>query len=948
MQTVPDEMLAEMQASSNTPIARVTIGDSVLGIDAIQSVNITELGTADGSFGVGTTASATANLVLLSSALPLVFTADDITVEYGYRLADGTELYVPVGVFGTNDSLVSSSSLFTTITAHDAFFWMDEAMTKTWTVGHTVTTRTMMEDMLKGTSIRYDIGELPNLDLMQWRPSGTLRECIGQVCAAAMVNARFDGRGNLRFSRPKSTGMFFDTAPTDGSASPVSSLNISSDYANEIDHVAATFTKTYEILDSENYEPPADETVNVTAPETATGLAVTFDPVSFTTEGTFICNTSSGSDGGLSLAKADLQRIAARAQDEGLLPVALRGFDITLHGYPQMEPFDTFTVRTFQGERVNVTATSVTWGYDGALFTSMSAVASAQDASAPTAGSAATIASIAESVNSIKAKNLALTSLTVNSLKGDNAKFNDVMADTLTADEAFISKLTASSAFISYLTASEAFIDSITASAGFIKKLVANELWTDTLSASSAFVTKLAANTVFTSLLGTSEAFIKTLTASEVFTNLMDASYADVEFSNVVVEHVQQSFVQDLLVQGSIIAQEGTIYYLDAVHIKGDHILAGTVEADKLVLRGPGGLLYQINLTNTNVQDGTLDITEIPTDDLQNFLHGDNIIAGTITADKILVSDLFALNATIGGWVIAPDSLYAGAKDGFESMEAGAYLGADGKLNIGSENEYLSFDPTTGELNIRTNHIFLASGANLDDIFKLYMDFDGRTMTLGHIDNNMKLRLTNGGVGFINLGDLQAYLTGNMYYARNISILQSQRFNNFIWESRSNGNMSLRHLDADDVTSIPRDIYDMFDITPPGESEDNMPGIELPDGYAQKTYTATFTRKWLDEGETESIDITTGLEPIRNLITSVTIAHTAEQPAVTVTEEHSVFNTDVVVIATGPGNIGTVMITVTYTERTADMVHEGGLAPSKDLMPSESLVPSRGEWTWQM
>ena len=96
--------------------------------------------------------------------------------------------------------------------------------------------------------------------------------------------------------------------------------------------------------------------------------------------------------------------------------------------------------------------------------------------------------------------------------------------------------------------------------------------------------------------------------------------------------------------------QDGTVTgSLKAVDISGDLITAGTIVADRLVISGPDGLYYQLNALG----NGDLTSEQLSDPELQNALHGSNIVANSITASQIAAG-------TITGNEISANTITAG------------------------------------------------------------------------------------------------------------------------------------------------------------------------------------------------------------------------------------------------------------------------------------------------
>lgn len=223
------------------------------------------------------------------------------------------------------------------------------------------------------------------------------------------------------------------------------------------------------------------------------------------------------------------------------------------------------------------------------------------------------------------------------------------------------------------------------------------------------------------------------IVVDELETNTLNAKYANIDFANINFAAVRKIFsdsgiIKDLVVQSGKITGE-----LVGVTIKGDLIEGNTVKAEKLVVKGEDGLYYKLNidgldnisttqaskliLTTSKPSDWTDDYknyyvisngnyvhvsgNSAPTwaantyyklnTDHQNGLDGTVIIAKSITADKVQVSDLVAFDATIGGFHIGDHSLYSGVKSTVNNTTRGVYLDDSGQVNIGDSNNFIKY-----------------------------------------------------------------------------------------------------------------------------------------------------------------------------------------------------------------------------------------------------------------
>lgn len=240
---------------------------------------------------------------------------------------------------------------------------------------------------------------------------------------------------------------------------------------------------------------------------------------------------------------------------------------------------------------------------------------------------------------------------------------------------------------------------------------------------------------------------IKILDANKIGADQAEFMYANIDFTNITEAAMRNFYAHSGLIEDVVIG-DGTITgNLVGVTIRGDLIEGGTVVADKLVIKGEDGLYYKLNYeagalssdevketgffkvaydaeTDTYVLTGeTLDAVEgsavdglitsegdqvyscvtsdgeevyyctrlVDPEWASNQLHGTAIVAKSITAEKIRVSDLVAFGATIGGFKITDNSIYSHGKESVDSSIRGVYQDNDGQFALGDANNFLRF-----------------------------------------------------------------------------------------------------------------------------------------------------------------------------------------------------------------------------------------------------------------
>jgi hypothetical protein len=309
--------------------------------------------------------------------------------------------------------------------------------------------------------------------------------------------------------------------------------------------------------------------------------------------------------------------------------------------------------------------------------------------------------------NSLTAESAIIKDLQANKLSADSAVIKDLQANSLTAESAIIKnlqtdKLEADSAVIKDLQT-----NSLTAESAIIKSLQTDKLDAETANITYATIKSLEAVDLKVTNLSATHGNFETLTTknftavnasiSKLDTDKLNVTAADIKYATIEslnttnanidslttkVFSADQGFIKEVIMESGYVTRE-----LVGVTIQGDLIQANTIEADKLVVKGPDGLYYRLNVT----EGGITPSEQITEDHLKNGLHGSNIIAKTITVDKIKVTDLVAFGATIAKFKIGDEAIYSGSKTSANDGTEGIYLGSDGQIAFGDGLNYLKY-----------------------------------------------------------------------------------------------------------------------------------------------------------------------------------------------------------------------------------------------------------------
>lgn len=265
---------------------------------------------------------------------------------------------------------------------------------------------------------------------------------------------------------------------------------------------------------------------------------------------------------------------------------------------------------------------------------------------------------------------------------------NIVIKDTLYAANAEIENLIAENVEIKgKLTAAEAEIETIKAEYLTVETANITFATIEHLEVTDAKINNLTANFgEFADL--TAEKFtavnaeIKNLKVDKLSATEADLKYASIDFANIDMAAVGKLFAESGIIKDLVVGDSSITGELVGVKIKGDLIEAGTLVADRLVLKGKDGLYYNLNINGEKIESSQTEY---------NSISGSVITAKSITAGKVNVDDLVAFDATIGGFKITESSIYSGVKESVNNATKGIYMDNTGQIAFGDMNNYIKF-----------------------------------------------------------------------------------------------------------------------------------------------------------------------------------------------------------------------------------------------------------------
>lgn len=254
----------------------------------------------------------------------------------------------------------------------------------------------------------------------------------------------------------------------------------------------------------------------------------------------------------------------------------------------------------------------------------------------------------------------------------------------------------------------------------YVDTLIASDITADSIVADRAKIKVLEAGKANITDLNAVKADIETLETTKLSAEDADIRYLNVDFSKIDKAWLQEFYAQSGIIKDLVIGESTVTGHLVGVTISGDLIEGNTVKADKLVIKGEDGLYYKLNI------EGGSTVTEKLTKEmLQNGLDGNNIIANTITAEKISVKDLIAFDATIGGFNIGTNSIYSGVKDSINNTTRGIYLDTEGQMYFGDDTNYIRYYKAADgkyKLVVSSESVMFGNGISIEKAFEELRD----------------------------------------------------------------------------------------------------------------------------------------------------------------------------------------------------------------------------------
>jgi len=445
----------------------------------------------------------------------------------------------------------------------------------------------------------------------------------------------------------------------------------------------------------------------------------------------------------------------------------------TMYWHPLMSVGEMLTFEDYDGVKKYVLVGEMTLHYDGGFYAEITSPCEVQESNASSVGSSGsssynsgtmaqasgtvtstilgaifkdgviTNSKIADStIENSKIKDSTITNAKIADATIEWEKVSKSFITDLTADNAYIENLKATIGEFGYITAENAdltyaTITSLRAVDGKIDTLTAKAITTDNLEAKVATLGYLSAESAdvkFATIesLKAVDGKIDTLSSKAITTENLsakvadlgylsaesaDLKYANIKLSNIEVADIATLFTEVGLIDRATIVEGHITGFLDSVEVNAANITAGTLVADRILLKGENGLLYSLNNLG-ELQSKTIDTLDgyILTD---RTVNADKIVAKSITANELDVEKVFADSAVIKK-IFSQDVTATGTITGATLKGANAEIdnGLIGGFNIKEDGISKAYTKSSSEVSDKQDSYELDISSNGVPSFK--------------------------------------------------------------------------------------------------------------------------------------------------------------------------------------------------------------------------------------
>lgn len=328
----------------------------------------------------------------------------------------------------------------------------------------------------------------------------------------------------------------------------------------------------------------------------------------------------------------------------------------TMYWHPLMSVGEMLTFEDYDGVKKYVLVGEMTLHYDGGFYAEITSPCEVQESNTSSVGSsgsnsynrgtmAQTSGTVTSTILGAIFKDGVITNSKIADSTIENSKIKDSTITNAKISDATIELEKVSKSFITDLTADNAYIENLKATIGEFGYITAEnaDLTYATITSLQAVDGKI--DTLSSKAITTENLSAKVADLGYLSAESADLKYANIKLSNIEVADIATLFTEVGLIDRATIVEGHITGFLDSVEINAANITAGTLVADRILLKGENGLLYSLNNLG-ELQSKTIDTLDgyILTD---RTVNADKIVAKSITANELDVEKVFANSAVI-------------------------------------------------------------------------------------------------------------------------------------------------------------------------------------------------------------------------------------------------------------------------------------------------------------
>lgn len=400
----------------------------------------------------------------------------------------------------------------------------------------------------------------------------------------------------------------------------------------------------------------------------------------------------------------------------------------TMYWHPLMSVGEMLTFEDYDGIKKYVLVGEMTLHYDGGFYAEITSPCEVQESNTSSVGSSGsssynsgTMAQASGTVTSTILGAIFKDGVITNSKIADstieNSKIKDSTITNAKIADATIEWEKVSKSFITDLTADNAYITHLKATIGEFGYITAEnaDLTYATITSLQAIDGKI--DTLSSKAITTENLSAKVADLGYLSAESADLKYANIKLSNIEVADIATLFAEVGLIDRATIVEGHITGFLDSVEVNAANITAGTLVADRILLKGENGLLYSLNNLG-ELQSKTVDTLDgyILTD---RTVNADKIVAKSITASELDVEKVFADSAVIKK-IFSQDVTATGTITGATLKGANAEIdnGLIGGFNIKEDGISKAYTKSSSEVSKKQDSYELVISSNGIPSFK--------------------------------------------------------------------------------------------------------------------------------------------------------------------------------------------------------------------------------------